>query len=1598
MTLTAFVFTKNAINPEAIVGDTLITRQDIESYEKALQQITDQNLGLVFSTEEKSLAEIAGDDLVLNAMLKYYAKPDHCNVQVTALDILQSSNQVAVDDNPEQVLDQKYGSYSQSNPVRIRAENEVYKDKLKDCLIGSKQILSVFVQYYDRYFTDEDGEFVEERVKAVQEWFSDELLPLFDSGAPATEIAAKATCDYVNKTAKSNPICSPDENYDDEQNWLWAKSQLLTVAKLETITEGVAYNDSSAPDELPDYFGEQVLKNEVAESLKEIGQNSGVITARDGTISILRLEATGGEIASYDSLINSIKKQHRALFGGQGLSLLPHTNPLSSTAVAAPVVDDCTDLLSGGVYGNHAKAFEVYFSPYDNPIPSAYVTVPYTISVDWPGYSLYGCQSKSGTAPNVNVQYNCMTHNYVKVELSGGWEFANNTGTSGSDSGKMYFGYDATGIGASIKTSESSAGGTSASIRLALSTGANSSSGIFQLRFWVKSGDTCTIHATWAPEGWEDKRVWPYEMIPAGTAYPWKDRGYISADYVEGCKPKPDPPCPIPDLDHLKASDARCCDPCSATETADCVGDPPTPVKPAMAAGSTETATSENGICAVNLGGAAVGAVTPDQACDPVNSNTATNPVPTQLGRPSDQLQFQLTMLKNAQILRENNHEIIPKLSGKSDFSAEKCYVSANFNGNMLDNDLDCQYVSGPNSTMDDAKERDSYNTIKDVCDNVTTINPVKGGIPSPLTAIIPPCGDQTNQDYHDLGQLSNTYFESNIHTILNADVGKKNIKKTITYYDKTLKVFTNCGLPPNDCADGEADVNPDNEDSEHNHKYTFEYKQRHPQGSGTNSYTWWTHPEYLVCPSESPCYWVGSPQSHTTKYVYWGSPAPTITSAMTGDSSYGGATGTGECPDGVMPLYDGSGTYDENEHRWSKVLDRGPISTNAQFNIPYNYELAPVIQATVPDGAMLIGGSDWNYDTWIDTLMIPNTEFLGNTFATLTRPGTKWKITEFYLNENLTDYAPQHWGENADGTANPTKDRPLQGKNSLGQDVVAITNGVADPCSSSVYNPATSQIQNVPNYQYRDADSGATHIHCRVVDDNTGSLNASQGASALPSLQNCTGDANYNRQNRACTNHTAHVADAPAGTKFCIGLSVMDWWSGNDGTDHANAYRTYGDGMHGEWMHLKPVCVSISKVPTMQVWGGGLYSEGPVTGRYAEKLNASAVDYSYWLNDPSTRNFPVNNVWKAFGSWSEYDAIGSVLGLSSGDATLKIYGSGAAFGYGLEIPQSPSGGTSTDGCKFSKISIKNTPEDCHNPSNTNMGKSTAFRGLAQRVALRYTNRVQGDEWVTGPTAKVDSITNTGYTASGNWVGGAITPKDGEVTFYHSTNGTDISGTNISKGKTVIVEINGKATITGNITYTNEALSSIYDIPQVLIFADDIDIAPSVTQIDAWLMVGLKGGNGTINTCANGIAEDTLIASNGGDSFSTKDNLYNHSPSAPSSANGNQSEQCRNRLKINGPVQAKQLRLLRSYGAGMGLSCRYGYTDGNIAATQWPNGSRTSNCGSFPNLGSGNFPYDSSTPAEVFNLRADAYLWAYKQVENYSQAFVTYQREVAPRY
>lgn len=154
------------------------------------------------------------------------------------------------------------------------------------------------------------------------------------------------------------------------------------------------------------------------------------------------------------------------------------------------------------------------------------------------------------------------------------------------------------------------------------------------------------------------------------------------------------------------------------------------------------------------------------------------------------------------------------------------------------------------------------------------------------------------------------------------------------------------------------------------------------------------------------------------------------------------------------------------------------------------------------------------------------------------------------------------------------------------------------------------------------------------------------------------------------------------------------------------------------------------------------------------------------------------------------------------------------------------------------------------------------------------------------------------------------------------------------------LNINTNITLDANAPYAN-----IYQLPQVILFVDgDVNISSSVTQIDAWIIA-----TGTINTCSDFRSRTT-----------------------EADAINRRSDVCTSQLVFNGPVMAKRLTLNRSFGSDPGIT----YRQGTFGAAS-----------------------DRQTPAEVFNYRADAYLWAYAQAGRYDSSYTeTYTRELAPRY
>jgi hypothetical protein len=397
-----------------------------------------------------------------------------------------------------------------------------------------------------------------------------------------------------------------------------------------------------------------------------------------------------------------------------------------------------------------------------------------------------------------------------------------------------------------------------------------------------------------------------------------------------------------------------------------------------------------------------------------------------------------------------------------------------------------------------------------------------------------------------------------------------------------------------------------------------------------------------------------------------------------------------------------------------------------------------------------------------------------------------------------------------------------------------------------------------------------------------------SQVTSAAGQLTDGT-TATYITSNRAFPQGGSRVIeDMPIGTKFCMALSIRNYEVGNRTGKAYSGDDGYGQSGGVHWYHTSPSCIAIGKKPSAQVWAANLFSAGPVRTGFQVKTST-------------------NNV---YGSWSEYAALGQGT-----QGTIVGLGSGAAFAESNTLPV--SGGGLASNCGFSLITLANNT--CGSPSTAPLGQGNIERGRAREIALRYWNPSPlPDTWQTYPASSVNLSTLPAMTS-------------GKTVLQITGGNMTITGGTLAAGRTVVINSTGVVTIADSVQYTPWGLSGISQIPQLLIFAQEIRIESRATRVDAWLLAGLQGGTGIVKTCSDG---SFIYGVYGGN-------------------------QCGDQLKINGPIIAKQMWLHRSH---------------------------------FDNSGA------TMPPSEILNLRSDAFLWAYSQSQNTSQAFLTYSREVAPRY
>lgn len=454
-------------------------------------------------------------------------------------------------------------------------------------------------------------------------------------------------------------------------------------------------------------------------------------------------------------------------------------------------------------------------------------------------------------------------------------------------------------------------------------------------------------------------------------------------------------------------------------------------------------------------------------------------------------------------------------------------------------------------------------------------------------------------------------------------------------------------------------------------------------------------------------------------------------------------------------------------------------------------------------------------------------------------------------------------------------------------------------------------------------------------------------------------------------------------GAKVCTALAVWPADShdlpggGNINTNDQSV--ALKDGSNGGWRSTEPNCYSVGKKPNFAVKNGMFISYGGV----------SASTF--------TRK-PDGNTPLIFGAWSEYSTTSSkkIVGFSSGAA---VWG-GASYVADSNVRT----------CKFATMTLANadcSAGDLGNLAAYDKSRSSSAASVLDQIMTRYTAKVdsEGNAIDDLGNAEVDFGGICRYYEErgiylkdggehGNYAclrnGSSYQYSSGTLTFtddisssdrngitrvWHIAPATDkfMSRTRVVKAKKIIINRDiryGNSDLeTDHEAHSKTIFKSAADTPQILLIADEIIIGESVRNIDAWLIAD------KIDTC--GVK-------------------YNANANIPVNDKYLSSRTCNKQLHVNGPVFTKYLKLNRTYGAGGDGQWHKQY---NSKDSYWTY--RIKNGGNNPNgqnVAQVNDKYAIAAPAEVFSISPEVYMWAMSEGTRFSQATVTYQRELPPRY
>ena len=460
----------------------------------------------------------------------------------------------------------------------------------------------------------------------------------------------------------------------------------------------------------------------------------------------------------------------------------------------------------------------------------------------------------------------------------------------------------------------------------------------------------------------------------------------------------------------------------------------------------------------------------------------------------------------------------------------------------------------------------------------------------------------------------------------------------------------------------------------------------------------------------------------------------------------------------------------------------------------------------------------------------------------------------------------------------------------------------------------------------------------------------------AVKGVMNPEGNYNGSDQDSGIFSRTVPDNGEYVGYKYCTATSIWPASSHNT-TENNLENNTSGPAISGgdetKFNVSDLSCVTIAKKPNFQVWGGGMFTNGQIETAVSRKTPGQS--FSPY---PSAAE-------KIFGSWDEYHVIagGRVYG----------FGSGASLGYEKGYSYNLPTGGSNPSDNIYNLTIAN---------RKNIGESGVYglpSGLLSRLKARYRDNIAKNSNL--------KITTHDTGLQNTYIRGDVNlsqiqlpdhnPKATDTLFRTYDTLYKTITTADKQNNTLVLYVDGTLTIDQNLcysafggnncqyetstkqaAYTDVSTESITKLPQILIFAKNINVLSKVNRVDAWLILDEDNASNNLNTCSDV-----------------------NEPSA---------EQCSETVIFNGPVFAKSLTLKRTGGANHGGGLMAGIpADQRVLGTRYDKHE-----GGYYAISSDG----SVAPAEIFNLRSDAYYWGIGQAQRSGIAEVVYQRELAPRY